>query len=306
MSSDAWGQFAPRVERALGGSKCEIGYTTGFALADGVLTRAIDDYTRANGPTDDLLAQLTPAARGDLIMVLIVAGQLPTPVKVSLADDARSGASLRPERRGYAGTGAARPTLTFSRYRHRSIRLRNTTPSLLSVCSTRAATSPYETVLQRRVARSYPRLAAPDRARRSGPRRIDHRSRRLSHRPRPAPRLRRRSRGPPHANRVQAAYDPDAQRGAHHDASPAPGDHMGTGTASGWREPIPACVHGPPSPQAGARRGSSALSPDRAWRWISTPRCVAAAPSVAELSDLAGAGAPKSLLLHAPSLKRSF
>jgi len=105
MSSDAWGQFAPRVERALGGSKCEIGYTTGFALADGVLTRAIDDYTRANGPTDDLLAQLTPAARGDLIMVLIVAGQLPTPVKVSLADDARSGASLRPGTPGVRGNG---------------------------------------------------------------------------------------------------------------------------------------------------------------------------------------------------------
>jgi hypothetical protein len=108
MSSDAWGQFAPRVERALGGGPCEIGYGSGFARTNGVLTQAIDDYTRANGPTDDLLAQLTPAARGHLIMILIVDGHLPTPVKSSLVDDAHSqgtGASLRPGTPGVRGQG---------------------------------------------------------------------------------------------------------------------------------------------------------------------------------------------------------
>ena len=108
MSSDAWGQYAPRIERALGGGPCEIGYGSGFARTNGGLTMAIDDYTRANGPTDNLLAQLTPAARGDLIMVLIVDGQLPTPVKISLANDAHSqgtGTSLRPGTPGARGQG---------------------------------------------------------------------------------------------------------------------------------------------------------------------------------------------------------
>jgi hypothetical protein len=97
MSADAWGGLAPRVEQAFGASTCEIGYGAALASTNGALSAAIDEYSRSNGPTDDLLAQLAPAAGGDLIMVLIVAGKLPTQNEASVTDPQaqRSGTSLK-------------------------------------------------------------------------------------------------------------------------------------------------------------------------------------------------------------------
>jgi hypothetical protein len=85
MSSDAWSALRPRLEPVLGGHRCEIAH--GDRPTDDPLLTAVDDYTRTNGPTDDLLAQLAPAAGGDLILVLVVAGRLPAPdEKVSVVN----------------------------------------------------------------------------------------------------------------------------------------------------------------------------------------------------------------------------
>jgi hypothetical protein len=87
LSSEAWDALRPRIEPLLGGRGCEIGSGAPLASVDSPLSTAIDDYARANGPTDDLLAQLAPAAEGDLILVLTEAGRLPAPEKkVSVAD----------------------------------------------------------------------------------------------------------------------------------------------------------------------------------------------------------------------------
>jgi hypothetical protein len=84
MSPDAWDALRPRLEPVLGG-RCEIAGSD--PLADGPLRSAVDDYARTNGPTDDLLAQLAPAAKGDLILVLVEAGRLPPPdEKVSVVN----------------------------------------------------------------------------------------------------------------------------------------------------------------------------------------------------------------------------
>jgi hypothetical protein len=76
MSPRGWVALAPYVAPALGSATCNVGYdsltSTNAALAD-----AVDRYTREDGPTDDLLAQLAPAAEGDLVLVLILAGKLP-------------------------------------------------------------------------------------------------------------------------------------------------------------------------------------------------------------------------------------
>jgi len=76
MSSSGWETLRPHLASALGGEHCDVGYdalgSDREALAD-----AIDGYTRANGPTDDLLAQIAPAAKGDLVLVLTYAGALP-------------------------------------------------------------------------------------------------------------------------------------------------------------------------------------------------------------------------------------
>jgi hypothetical protein len=91
MSSDAWGTIGERLAPWLGQAQCPVGYASVAAAHDGTLIAAIDDYARAIGPTDELLVQLAPAAKGDLILTITLAGRPPTPEKVSVNSDNNSG-----------------------------------------------------------------------------------------------------------------------------------------------------------------------------------------------------------------------
>lgn len=95
MSSDAWGSIGPKISAALGAQSCNIAYAEPLVSTNGPLWSAIDDYARASGPTDELLMQLAPAAKGNLILVLTLAGKYPVPVAGPLAEEAAaaSGAS---------------------------------------------------------------------------------------------------------------------------------------------------------------------------------------------------------------------
>jgi hypothetical protein len=101
MSSEAWAAIATRLTPWLRATECPVGYSLAAAAYEGTLVAAIDDYTRANGPTDELLAQLAPAAKGDLVLTVTVAGRPPTPVKVSVVGDTGSGGG------GMGGGGGA-------------------------------------------------------------------------------------------------------------------------------------------------------------------------------------------------------
>jgi hypothetical protein len=113
MSSEAWGGIAARVSRALGAASCETAYSESATSPNHALWSAVDEYTLANGPTDDLLAKIAPAARGDLVLVVIVAGKLPTQQKIKVQDDAqnRQAASTSAPQGGGMGGGAG-PGLT--------------------------------------------------------------------------------------------------------------------------------------------------------------------------------------------------
>jgi len=74
MNPDVWEQIGPALSTPLGG-KCGPGYDS-LVSSNPALSGAIDDYARANGIGDELLDQLGPAASGDLIMVVTVAGQV--------------------------------------------------------------------------------------------------------------------------------------------------------------------------------------------------------------------------------------
>jgi hypothetical protein len=76
MSTRGWDALGPYVTHALGSTPCEVGYDS-LTSSNMILADAIDAYTREDGPTDDLLGQLAPAAQGDLVLVLILAGKLP-------------------------------------------------------------------------------------------------------------------------------------------------------------------------------------------------------------------------------------
>jgi hypothetical protein len=108
MSAEAWSVIGPRLASSLGTGGCPAGYALASANGPSGLVAAIDDYARANGPTDDLLAQLAPAAKGDLLLTVTVAGRPPTPEKTSVTGDTgsggmggtRGGPAPRPGRRG--------------------------------------------------------------------------------------------------------------------------------------------------------------------------------------------------------------
>jgi len=111
MSTEAWNAIAPRMAPSLGAQTCEPGYGVDLGKTHAALASAIDDYARDNGPTDELLTELAPAALGDLILVLTVAGRPPAATKRAAAQDVPMpqsgprgpGAGMGPMRRGRRG-----------------------------------------------------------------------------------------------------------------------------------------------------------------------------------------------------------
>jgi hypothetical protein len=106
MSAEAWEALAPRLASWLGTDSCAAAYVDGAnAKADAPLWAAVDDYTRSNGPTDDLLAEMAPASRGDLVMVLTVAGKVPEQEKVAPGPSTQPSMSGGGGGRGMGGMG---------------------------------------------------------------------------------------------------------------------------------------------------------------------------------------------------------
>jgi len=111
LSADAWEAIGPRLSPALGARFCEPGYGSALRSSASSVASAIDDYARDNGMTDDLLAQLAPAAKGDLLLVVTFAGQLPVPPKSDLvgAHDGSPATTASGGGRGGMGMGGGTP-----------------------------------------------------------------------------------------------------------------------------------------------------------------------------------------------------
>jgi hypothetical protein len=75
MSSEGWELVAPALAADFAGGPCQAGYDA-LVTAKPDLADAVDERAREDGPTDELLAALTPAAQGDLILVITEAGRL--------------------------------------------------------------------------------------------------------------------------------------------------------------------------------------------------------------------------------------
>ncbi len=74
MSGDAWESIGSKLSAPFGAT-CDTAYAA-LVTQNQPLQAAIDDYVRANGPGDELLEQLAPAAGGDLVAVFTVAGHV--------------------------------------------------------------------------------------------------------------------------------------------------------------------------------------------------------------------------------------
>jgi hypothetical protein len=106
MSLASWDDLAPYLLPALSAAHCDVGYDA-LAASGAPLAEAIDRFARDDGPTDELLTQLAPAAEGDLVLVLTFAGKLPVKPRDNSATQAApapSGAGRR--RGGRRGRGA--------------------------------------------------------------------------------------------------------------------------------------------------------------------------------------------------------
>jgi hypothetical protein len=105
MSAEAWNALAPRLSSWFRTTGCRAGYEGESAVvANRTLWSAVDDYTRSDGPTDDLLSVVSQAARGDLVLVLTVAGRVPEETKARVQDESPQAAQSA----GKAGLGAMR------------------------------------------------------------------------------------------------------------------------------------------------------------------------------------------------------
>ena len=75
MSPETWDEIGPKISAAFGKGLCPIAYDAKLVTDKPSLAEAVDDYARENGVTDDLLDQLAPAASGDAVLVITVAGR---------------------------------------------------------------------------------------------------------------------------------------------------------------------------------------------------------------------------------------
>ncbi len=106
LSTESWSSLAPRISPALGAARCDAAYVAPIAPDHAALWSAVEDYARSNGPTDELLAQLAPAANGDLILVVTVAGKVPEHHKAQASGD--SPPPPTPTMGGRGGMGGGR------------------------------------------------------------------------------------------------------------------------------------------------------------------------------------------------------
>jgi hypothetical protein len=74
MNAEAWESLGPQLSAPFGAT-CDTAYGS-LVTGNPGLSAAVDDYVRANGPGDELLEQLAPAASGDVILVFTVAGHV--------------------------------------------------------------------------------------------------------------------------------------------------------------------------------------------------------------------------------------
>lgn len=123
MSSEAWGDVAPRLARLWSGGACQSGFDGSFARRNPDLSSTIDDYARANGPTDELLGALGPAAGGRYVMVVTVAGHAPAPTKMTSIAESEAAAKdhKKVERGASASDELDLSALVFSVPERRSV-----------------------------------------------------------------------------------------------------------------------------------------------------------------------------------------
>jgi hypothetical protein len=103
LAPEAWDLFRAHLAPLFGTASCEPGYPDILTASGTPTLTAVDDFTRANGVTDELLDKLSPMAKGDLVLLITMTGR----PGVKPASDP-SGPGLAPSTPMRAGGGGGR------------------------------------------------------------------------------------------------------------------------------------------------------------------------------------------------------
>jgi hypothetical protein len=75
LAPEAWDSFRSHLTPLFGAAGCEPGYPDVFAASGTPVVQAVDDFTRANGVTDELLDRVASTAKGDLVLLIALTGR---------------------------------------------------------------------------------------------------------------------------------------------------------------------------------------------------------------------------------------
>jgi hypothetical protein len=86
MNPRAWDYLRRRLSSPFNDDACTAAYNDEMVTSTPALSSAVDQSARTSGVTDDLLDQFGPAAKGDIIMLITVAGRPPQAIDQPLPD----------------------------------------------------------------------------------------------------------------------------------------------------------------------------------------------------------------------------
>ena len=75
LAPEAWDTLRSHLIPLFGAGACEPGYPDMLTTSGTPVLQAVDDFTRANGVTDELIDRLAPMAKGDLVLLVTMTGR---------------------------------------------------------------------------------------------------------------------------------------------------------------------------------------------------------------------------------------
>jgi hypothetical protein len=104
LSPESWKEIGPLLSSSFGQGTCDNAWSDGFLNVNPALTSSIDDYTKDEGVTDELLDRLAPMAKGSSIVTFTVLGRRLTKGS-DKGGKSPASVSAAPMRMGGAGRG---------------------------------------------------------------------------------------------------------------------------------------------------------------------------------------------------------
>jgi hypothetical protein len=111
MSPEAWEDFGKVLSTPFSEGLCKAAYDVVLTDTSPELAAAIDDYTKENGVSDELLEKFATFAKGDTIVLIAIDGQLPKPAGASADKPAKPAQTPASSGQGNSGGSGSDPAM---------------------------------------------------------------------------------------------------------------------------------------------------------------------------------------------------